>query len=77
MPSQFLPTLRDNAPTIIIEGTASELDFPDLEDAVNVAYIADTKVDSPFQTYVDRVMNEGSDHLNKKIEELNRELELR
>jgi hypothetical protein len=45
LPSQFLPTLRDNAPSISIEGPKSEHDFPDLEDAVSASLLNEIKVD--------------------------------
>ncbi len=34
LPSQFCPQLRDQAPELILEGTASEYSFPDVKDAV-------------------------------------------
>lgn len=83
LPSQFLPTLRDNAPTILVEGPSSELDFPDLEEAVGAAFINDTKVDSPFAKLTGSTLAEKQEtdskgiHLQRKIDELVRELELR
>jgi hypothetical protein len=78
-----LPTLRDNTPTILLEGPSSELDFPDLEDAVGAAFLNDTKVNSPFGQLTGPVSTEKqetdgkSTHLQRKIDELVKELELR
>ena len=36
LPSQFLPNLRDAAPTLTLEGPANELEFPNLEDALSL-----------------------------------------
>lgn len=78
-----MPTLRDNTPTILVEGPSSELDFPDLEDAVSATFLNDTKVENPFGKLAGPFSTEKQEidgkntHLQRKIDELVKELELR
>lgn len=44
-----MPALRDPAPDLTVEGPSRELEFPDLEDALTPAVLADIEVRSPFQ----------------------------
>ena len=44
LPSQFLPALKDDTPVIRVDGPSAELDFPQLDEIVNSAYVADTIV---------------------------------
>ena len=46
LPSQFCPQLRDNAPELNLDGSASEYSFPDVRDAVT-SY---EPLRSPFDT---------------------------
>ncbi len=77
LPSQFLPTLRDNAPTIVVEGPRSELDFPDLEDAVVASLFNEIKIDNPFRVASHNSIETNENDNQRKVDEMVKELELR